>query len=64
MVTDTNLLEQAGVRSAKVNGITGIIFYQSNTCTKRKFLCRKLDQIYFRLSLLDLFLLTRDYPGN
>ena len=29
------ILKQAGVQSAKINGVTGSIVYQSNSCAKR-----------------------------
>ena len=41
------VLTQAGVRSAKVNAITGIIFYQSNTCTKRQIPMQKIRSDLF-----------------
>ena len=41
------VLTQAGVRSAKVNGITGIIFYQSNACTKRIIPMQKIRSDLF-----------------
>ena len=41
------VLTQAGVRSAKVNGITGIVNYQSNTCTKRRIPMQKVGSDLF-----------------
>ena len=41
------VLKQAGVRSAKVNGITGIVTYQSNTCTKRRIPMQKIGSDLF-----------------
>ncbi len=37
------LLKQAGVKSAKINGITGSILYQSNACTKRDIPMQKIS---------------------
>ena len=41
------VLKQAGVRSAKVNGITGIVTYQSNTCAKRRIPMQKVRSDLF-----------------
>ena len=41
------VLTQAGVRSAKVNGITGIVTYQSNTCAKRRIPMQKVRSDLF-----------------
>ena len=41
------VLTQAGVRSAKVNGITGIVTYQSNACTKRRIPMQKIRSDLF-----------------
>ena len=41
------VLAQAGVRSAKVNGITGVITYQSNACTKRRIPMQKIRSDIF-----------------
>ena len=37
------ILKQAGVKSAKVNGVTGNIFYQSNACAQRKIPMQKIS---------------------
>ena len=42
-----HLLKQAGVQSAKVNGITGSIFYKSNSCAKRKIPLQKIGSDLF-----------------
>ena len=41
------VLKQAGVRSAKVNGISGIVTYQSNTCAKRRIPMQKVRSDLF-----------------
>ena len=41
------VLKQAGVRSAKVNGISGIVSYQSNTCAKRRIPMQKVRSDLF-----------------
>jgi len=41
------VLKQAGVRSAKVNGITGIIYYQANKCAKRRIPMQKIRSDLF-----------------
>ena len=41
------VLKQAGVRSAKVNGITGIVTYKSNTCAKRRIPMQKVRSDLF-----------------
>jgi len=42
-----HLLKQAGVQSAKVNGITGSILYRSNSCAKRKIPLQKISSDLF-----------------
>ena len=42
-----HLLKQAGVQSAKINGITGSIFYKSNSCVKRKIPLQKISSDLF-----------------
>jgi hypothetical protein len=37
------ILKQAGVQSAKINGVTGSIFYQSDSCTKRIIPLQKIS---------------------
>ena len=41
------ILKQAGVQSAVINGETGSIFYQSNSCTKRKIPLQKISTDLF-----------------
>jgi hypothetical protein len=43
------VLTQAGVRSAKVNGITGIVTYQSNACAKRRIPMQKIRSDLFSI---------------
>ena len=58
------ILDQAGVQSAKINGVTGSLVLDPTLALKELFLCRKLAQIYFRLSPEDLFLLKKGYLEN
>ena len=37
------ILKQAGVQSAKINGVTGSITYQSDSCTKRRIPLQKIN---------------------
>ena len=37
------ILKQAGVQSAKINGVTGSMIYQSDSCTKRKIPFQKIS---------------------
>ena len=41
------VLKQAGVQSAKVNGVTGSILYKSNSCTKRNIPMQKISSDLF-----------------
>ena len=41
------ILKQAGIQSATINGGTGSIFYQSNSCTKRKIPLQKISTDLF-----------------
>ncbi|MDC0198528.1 hypothetical protein OAJ85_00020 [Pseudomonadota bacterium] len=41
------ILKQAGVQSARINGITGRIIYKSNTCTKREIPLKKISTNLF-----------------
>jgi hypothetical protein len=41
------ILKQAGVQSAEINGGTGSIFYQSNSCAKRKIPLQKISTNLF-----------------
>ena len=42
-----NILEQAGVKSAKINGVTGNIIYKPNSCTKRVIPLQKISADLF-----------------
>ena len=37
------ILKQAGVQSAKINGVTGSITYQSDSCAKRTIPLKKIS---------------------
>ena len=37
------ILKQAGIQSAKINGVTGNIFYKPNTCAQRKIPLQKIN---------------------
>ena len=41
------VLKQAGVQSAEINGFTGNIFYKSNSCAKRKIPLQKISSDLF-----------------
>ena len=41
------VLKQAGVQSARINGITGRIVYKSNSCTKREIPLKKISTDLF-----------------
>ena len=41
----TQVLKQANVQSAKINGATGIILYKLNSCAKREIPMQKLSSL-------------------
>ena len=41
------ILEQAGVHSANISGVTGNIFFKSNSCTKRMIPLQKISTDLF-----------------
>jgi len=41
------VLNQSGVQSAKINGITGTIFYKSNSCAKREIPLKRISADLF-----------------
>ena len=41
------ILDQAGVQSAKINGVTGNLVFRSNTCTKRIIPMQKISADLF-----------------
>ena len=47
------VFKQAGVQSAKKNGATGIIFYDSSTCNRREIPLQKISSDLFSINLLE-----------
>ena len=41
------ILEQAGVKSAKINGVTGSVIFKSNSCAKREIPLQKISTDFF-----------------
>jgi outer membrane PBP1 activator LpoA protein len=41
------ILDQAGVQSAKINGVTGSLVFRSNSCTKRIIPLQKINADLF-----------------
>ena len=41
------ILKQAGVKSAKINGVTGSIIFKSNSCAKRVIPLQKINANLF-----------------